>query len=129
MSVLARKNGSDKNVLFVKGAPEKILDSASFIQIADGTSHPITNSDKDYIQGKVNSMCNRGLRVIAIAIKEETGDLANFDGINDKKHPKIEFLKDSNNYSTIEQGSTLLGFIGISDPVRKEVPKSIDLCK
>lgn len=74
-------------------------------------------------------MCHRGLRVIGIAIKKDIGDLATFEGISDVNHPKLEFLRNSKNFASIEKGSTLLGFVGISDPVRKQVPGSIDLCR
>jgi Ca2+-transporting ATPase len=129
MSVLARKSGSDKNVLFLKGAPEKLIESAQNIQLQGGVKEALTAQDRKDLIAKIDSFCNMGLRVVGIAIKEDTGDFATFNGISDKNHPKFDFLKKVENYAQVEQGSTLLGFVGISDPVRKEVPKSIDLCR
>lgn len=129
MSVLARKSGSDKNVLFLKGAPEKLIESAQNIQLQNGAKEALTAQDRKELNAKIDAFCNLGLRVVGIAIKEDTGDFATFNGISDKTHPKFEFLKKVENYAQVEQGSTLLGFVGISDPVRKEVPRSIDLCR
>jgi Ca2+-transporting ATPase len=129
MSVLARRNGTSENVMFAKGAPERIVQSSKFVIGSDGKEHALTEDQRSFLHHQVTKIASKGLRVLAIAKKTDIGNLKTFNGIDDKKHPAAETMKDPENYPELEKDLSLLGFVGIKDPVRKEVPRSIALCK
>lgn len=129
MSVLVRRNGDTENVMFAKGAPERILQSSKYVVLQDGTLAELTASDRTNLHNKVLEVASKGLRVLAVAKKTEIGNLKSFDGVNDKKHPATELMKNPDNYSDFEKDLSLIGFVAIKDPVRKEVPKSIEQCR
>jgi Ca2+-transporting ATPase len=129
MSVLVRKNKSQDNLLFTKGASEKIISNSKSVLLSDGNEVPLDKKQKDAIESVIDELGKKGLRVIAFAQKKDVGVLKNFNGIDDTKHPGFELMKNIDNYGDIETGLTLVGLLGIKDPVRKEVPQSMDLCR
>lgn len=129
MSVLVREKGAKVNIMFAKGAPERIIHSSKNVLLADGSLAPLSTGDITVLQRKVIEIASKGLRVLAVAKKTEIGNLQTFDGINDKSHPATKTLMDPEQYSTLEQDLTLIGLIAIKDPVRVQVPRSIELCK
>lgn len=129
MSVLARKNGSNDNIMFAKGAPERILSVSSHVVLQDGSLVALTDSDKKVLHSKVLETASKGLRVLAVAKKTEIGNLKTFNGVEDRTHPAAELMKDPENYPQLETDLGLIGFVAIKDPVRKQVPKSIAQCK
>lgn len=64
MSVLVEKQ--KKRLLFVKGAPEAILERCSHIRI-DGKSTPLTPTHRSAINAKVSEWAASALRVLAFA--------------------------------------------------------------
>jgi Ca2+-transporting ATPase len=129
MSVLVRKEKSQDNMLFTKGAAEKIISSSKSVLLSDGTEVSLDKKQKDAINAAIDEFGKKGLRVIAFAQKKDVGVLKNFNGIDDTKHPGFELMKDIENYNGIETDLTLIGLLGIKDPVRKEVPRSMELCR
>lgn len=129
MSVLARKNGTSDNVMFAKGAPERIIATAKNVLLEDGSTSDLNASDRDFLVKKVEEVASKGLRVLAIAKKVDIGNLKTFNGIDDRKHPACETMKDPENYPELEKDLTLIGFVAIKDPVRTEVPQAIRMCK
>lgn len=129
MSVLARKAGTSDNVMFVKGAPERILSVSSNVILQDGSLAPLSESDRKVLHAKVLDTASKGLRVLAIAKKIEIGNLKSFNGIDDKTHPAAELMKDPENYPQLETDLSLIGFVAIKDPVRTQVPSSIEMCR
>ena len=129
MSVIIRKNGEADNVLYVKGAPERIIQASKSVALSDGKEAALSQNDKNILERKIHEIASKGLRVLALAHKADIGNLKNFEGIDDRNHPSAELLKDPEQYSTIENDLVLIGFVGIKDPVRAQVPGSIKLCK
>lgn len=129
MSVLARRNDTSENIMFAKGAPERILQSSKFVVLQNGSFAPLSESDKKTLHNKVLQVASKGLRVLAVAKKVDIGNLKTFEGVNHKDHPAAEIMKDPENYPELEKDLCLLGFVAIKDPVRKEVPISINSCK
>ena len=110
MSSIYLLNGDKKQFLiFSKGAPEKIINISSQIEI-DGINKELTDDIKQNILEKVEHQAREGYRVLAIANKA----IANAD--NSKREE-------------IEYNLTFLGFVSIMDPPRIGVKKSIEECQ
>ncbi|MFN4082596.1 MAG: cation-translocating P-type ATPase [Bacteroidia bacterium] len=100
---------NNKKELFVIGAPEKILQSASFYITKHGVE-PITEEIRDKIRTKIEGWSDEAMRVIALAYKE-IGSSTN----------KIEegAIKDL----------VLCGITGMIDPPRPDVKNAVEQCK
>merc|ERR1719258_706377 len=121
MSVLC---GKTKNKLYVKGAPEKVLERCTHIRIA-GSKQKLTQASKNEILETVAEMASRPLRVLAMAVREDfTGDkdLETYKGGTSKK------LQDPSNFEGIEKNLIFEGVCGIKDPARPEVKPAIEAC-
>ena len=90
-----RRNGSGL-VLFVKGAPEKILEKSSFVNGVKKTAE-----ENRKIKNAIENMTGRGLRVIGFAVKKVK---KGFDGLD-----RLDFI----------------GAAGFADPPRPEVRDAI----
>ncbi|WP_055071294.1 calcium-translocating P-type ATPase, PMCA-type [Clostridium massiliamazoniense] len=104
MSVVVREGG--KEVAYVKGAPERLLNNCTHI-LENGTVKVLTFNKKKQILDVMNNMSKRALRCIGGAYKE--------NGIS----------KDE----SIERDLIFIGLAGIIDPPRKEVKDAVLKCK
>jgi len=104
MSVL-RDYSDSENILYSKGAPEKILEKASH-EMIDGKKKPISDKRRNQLLENSRKMEKDALRVLAFAFKTL------------KKDEKPS-----------EQDIVFLGFLGMIDPPRKEVKTAIQNCK
>ncbi|MEX0371707.1 MAG: cation-translocating P-type ATPase, partial [Tateyamaria sp.] len=102
MSVLARD--SDRVRLFVKGAPEVVLERSTQIMEQSGP-RPLTGQDKAHITEAYQSMAARGLRGLALAVRDASTD------------------------DTDEGSLTFLGLVGMIDPPRAEVKPALRLAR
>jgi Ca2+-transporting ATPase len=82
-------------------------------------------ADRAKILAHVSSMAARPLRCLAMAIKEEVGDLSTYDGPSHKAH---KALVDPSTFIELEKGLTFVGVVGIKDPARPEVAPAIKEC-
>ncbi|UCE80524.1 MAG: HAD-IC family P-type ATPase [Methanobacteriota archaeon] len=103
MATLHEDVGS--NVIFVKGAPEKVL-SICDVQELEGKTHKI---DEDEMRRKAAEMAGEGLRVLAVAMK------------------RVPEKKTSIQRSDL-RALVLLGLIGMFDPPRPEAKEAIVTC-
>jgi len=101
MSLVVVERRNDK-ICYVKGAPEKLIHFCSHV-FADGVPQPI---DKQAISSVLTQATARALRIIAVTEKILT-------------NPNDDQCKDH----------TLLALIGISDPIRPEVPHAVEICR
>ncbi|KFA64127.1 hypothetical protein S40285_00796 [Stachybotrys chlorohalonatus IBT 40285] len=117
MSVVV-KSGQGKKLL-VKGAPESVIERCSKAILGpDGKTVALNKSLADQLMKEVVDFGNRGLRVIALASIEDVSS-----------NPLLKNAKTTEHYAQLEQGMTLLGLVGMLDPPREEVPRSIQQCK
>mmetsp|Transcript_20925 Transcript_20925/g.53619 ORF Transcript_20925/g.53619 Transcript_20925/m.53619 type:complete len:1079 (+) Transcript_20925:201-3437(+) len=124
----SRSAGGAGNSLLVKGAAECVIDRCSQVMLADGTTLKMDAKCKVALLEKVESMAGRALRCLAVAQKtSDLGPLATYNG--DHKHAGQRLLDDQSSYSSIESSLTLVGLVGLQDPPRPEVAKSIVDCK
>ena len=105
MSVIVKENG--KEVCYVKGAPERLINKCSHIY-EDGVIKPLTHQKKNQILDSVENMSNRALRCIGGAYKEN-------NITRDEK--------------TLESNLIFLGIAGIIDPPRPEVKEAVKKCR
>ncbi len=112
-SVSAYENGAGEQRCLVKGAPERVLARCSTILI-DGEVKPI-EPYMPIIEKNLVDASDAALRVLGFS--ERACDCANCqNGANDE------------NLCKNCEGRCLLGFVGIQDPARAEVPDAIKRC-
>ncbi|KAL2142095.1 hypothetical protein VTI28DRAFT_1550 [Corynascus sepedonium] len=117
MSVLVQ-NGQDQK-LFVKGAPESIIERCTHVVLGrNGIKVPMDRKLADLLLKEVVDYGNRGLRVMALARREQVNG-----------EPLLHKAKTSTEYAALEQNLTLIGLVGMLDPPRPEVPAAIQKCK
>ncbi len=95
-----------QTVALTKGAPEAILSICDRYQ-TDGKSVPLTPAEKKKIESAFRSYAAKGLRMIAFAMRT------------------IDWKSQERN--SVETKLTFLGFTGISDPVRPEIARAIEV--
>lgn len=109
MCTLRRKSGEDNNIIFMKGAPEKVVEMCSqAIENSGGQTVPLANREE--ILSQYRSMAGEGLRVLALACKEVSAEVTGLD-------------------AGIMHDFTLIGFQGMIDPPREEVYLAISQAK
>jgi len=104
--------------MFVKGAPEGVLDRCSHVRLGD-KKVPLTENLKAKII-KTTAQYGTGrdtLRCLALAV------------IDNPMNPEDMDLGDSTKFINYEVNCTLLGVVGMLDPPRKEVFDSIMRCR
>lgn len=121
-----RSASSNQNVLFVKGAPEGLIDRCTTIQLGDGSIKPLTEAGRQVLLTQVSSLARKSLRCIALAKKEELPDLGAYDG--DRHHPAHKLLERTENFAAIESDLTFVGLASMLDPPRPEVRPMIETC-
>ncbi|REL24051.1 cation-transporting P-type ATPase [Rhodohalobacter sp. SW132] len=104
MATLNENNG--KRIVYVKGAPERLLERCDAQLTADGRE----DLDTEFWREMSEKQAGQGRRLIAAAYAETDQDV---DGID---HDDI-------------QGLTFLGIAGIVDPPRPEAIEAIKACK
>ena len=93
---------------YVKGAPREILDLCTHI-LTNGKVESLTDSMREIILSKNDSMAKDGLRVLGITYRP------------------LDFSEGFTIENT-EKDLIFLGLVGMMDPPRPEVPKAIELC-
>ena len=96
-----------EGVVYVKGAPERVLAMCDRQQVGEH-DEPI---DRDHWQQQEHRLASQGQRVLALAYKP-THD----------QHVELTF-------NDVEQGLTLLGFVGLIDPPRDEAIAAVRGCQ
>ena len=99
--------------MFVKGAPDILLDRAAAWLDADGRESPLDALARATIVGENEAMAHRAMRVLAMATK--TIPLEAFD-------PQADLM-------AYMEGLTFLGLAGLIDPPRPEAREAIRLCR
>ncbi|OQV05455.1 hypothetical protein CLAIMM_10192 isoform 2 [Cladophialophora immunda] len=117
MSVLAGTGQAQK--LLVKGAPESIIERCSHVILgSNGKKVPINKRHQALLAQELVAYGRHGLRVLALASVE------NISG-----NELLYTAKSNKAYAELEQNMTLIGLVGMLDPPRPEVAKSIMKCR
>ncbi|WP_254538061.1 cation-translocating P-type ATPase [Halomarina litorea] len=91
------------DVVFVKGAPEVVLDRSTRLHGPNGPE-PLDDAARDRIRERVEAFANDALRVLAVASRDRAGDESGGD-------PDTDLV--------------FAGLVGLIDPPREEVPDAI----
>lgn len=98
--ISGEKFGSqERGISFTKGSPDEILERCRLIW-QNGEKQPLSPKHKQQIQKALSEFTGRGLRVLALGMRE-------------------------NVYGLEENGLTFLGMVGIEDPVRPEAKAAV----
>ncbi|MGB2696512.1 MAG: calcium-translocating P-type ATPase, SERCA-type [Candidatus Zixiibacteriota bacterium] len=100
----------DKNVAYVKGAPESLLERSTHYR-EDGVTKELKGKKKDEFTRVYEEMAAGGLRVLAFAYRDLPAD------------------KKDLNADEVEKELIFVGFSGILDPPRPEVKGALSLAK
>jgi len=100
-----------KTYFMTKGSYENVLNRCKYI-LKDGKKEKLTDTEKEKIKSKCDYMGNKALRVMAYAYKETK-----------KNYKKVEEV------FADEKDLILAGIVGIIDPPRDTVVKSVLECK
>ncbi|HEC68067.1 MAG TPA: HAD family hydrolase, partial [Candidatus Desulfofervidus auxilii] len=100
----------EKNIAYVKGAPEVLLPLCQSYQ-RNGEIKELTKTDQEYFNQVYKDMAAKGLRILALAYKEIPLEITHF--IAEK----------------VEKNLIFLGFAGIVDPPRPEVKAAMERAK
>jgi len=92
--------------IFLKGAPERVLEMCAFQRTIDGDL-PL---DKNYWLARIEKMAQQGQRVLAIALKPAS-------------HEQMELT-----FSDVESDLIILGMFGLIDPPRVEAIQAVQAC-
>ncbi len=103
------KQSKTKNILFISGAPEKVLGSAKHLE-TDGKRIKLSQSRQKDLEERYQKLTRKGLRVIAVGYK-----ITSISEISDE----LADIRDL----------VFVGFIGLRDPLRKTAKKMIKVCK
>ncbi len=109
MATLHHREGGGR-VVYVKGAPEKLLGLSKELLTAKGIV-PLEQADLEHITHANISMANEAMRVIATAYVELPSE--------------AEDLKDED----IRGKLVFVGLMGMADPPREEAKEAVKLCK
>jgi magnesium-transporting ATPase (P-type) len=100
------RDGSGRGWLFVKGAPERILDVCAH-QLGPAGEEPL---DVDYWRRMGTDTAARGLRLLALACRQR-----------EPAGPSLGF-------GDVVEGYTMLALVGIVDPPREEALHAVEDC-
>ena len=105
MATLHHSHHGD-NFVFLKGAPELVLDICAHQRIVDDVQ-PL---DRDYWLTRIEEMAKQGQRVLAIATRPVSDE-------------QMEIT-----FSDVENGLVMLGLFGLIDPPREEAIEAVRAC-
>ena len=108
-SIYILNAAADGALVFSKGAPEKIIEISTMIEI-NGKTQVLDATIKERLMENINDRALQGYRILAIAYKE-------FPNFNNPKRNETE------------TNLTFLGFVSIMDPPRVGVKEAIIECQ
>ncbi len=109
MATLAR-DADGQGWLHVKGAPEIVLAASEHVATSDGPQR-LGDARREEIENALRQRQRRGMRTLALAYRRLDGDEPDTAAEN------------------LAQRLVWLGFVGIEDPLRPEVPAAIEQCR
>ena len=99
--------GADsKGIIYVKGAPDKLLEMSQQEQRGDGTD----SLDREWWQERINEVASRGQRTLGIAYRT------------------VEQSKQELDFPDVEGELVMLAIVGMIDPPREEAIQAVDEC-
>jgi len=109
LSASVRQKNSKEAIIYVLGAPEKIIAKSNFIDI-DGKQQSINSDVLRSLQKKNETLAKKGLRILSCAYRT---------------FPLTEVKE--NSLSNLISKLVFVGFIALKDPIRKEAKEALRL--
>ncbi|MDV6250368.1 cation-transporting P-type ATPase [Vibrio sp. EA2] len=97
--------------IFIKGAPEQVLDICNQQHGDQNGVNTTTEIDRNYWHEQIEAMAKQGMRVLAIAYRPT-------------KYTQLEL-----SFDDVKDDLIMLGLFGLFDPPRQEAINAIDVCK
>lgn len=110
--VTLHKLNDNKNVLYLKGAPEKVVNMASKIMIG-GQEEEFNNHKKEKFANYFENLSKKGLRLLALAYQKTSTDCEELETC----------------FSDMENEFVFVGFVAIKDPLRPEVKETLEIAE
>ncbi|KAJ8373394.1 hypothetical protein AAFF_G00265210 [Aldrovandia affinis] len=114
---LSRSSSGAK--MFVKGAPESVLERCRWLRVAGGARVALTPGAREQLLSTVREWGSGRdtLRCLAMATRDAPPDTRSLD------------LENSAGFSSYESDLTFVGCVGMLDPPRKEVLGAVRMCR
>ncbi len=109
MGTLGRSHVTEAPVVYVKGAPEIIIDQSTSILTGTGVE-PLDDERRVEIEDRLHGYQRRGMRTLAFSYKP----------VADENTLTVEELAED---------MIWLGYVAIADPIRPEVPTAVQACR
>uniref|UniRef100_A0A671S1Y8 Calcium-transporting ATPase n=1 Tax=Sinocyclocheilus anshuiensis TaxID=1608454 RepID=A0A671S1Y8_9TELE len=105
--------------MFVKGAPESVLERCRWIRVGGGTRVPLTSDLREQLLSTVREWGSGRdtLRCLAMATRDSPPDTRTLN------------LENSAAFTEYESDLTFIGCVGMLDPPRKEVLSAVRMCR
>jgi Ca2+-transporting ATPase len=103
-----------KNIIYLKGAPEKIIKMCAKVQNGP-LAKPMTEELQQQFEKKFEEMSGKGLRILAFGYLQVPEEMLGLGNERQMKKYLDQFV--------------FVGFAGIKDPLRPEAKETINLCK
>lgn len=127
MSVFCRENADENGGggdgdgavhMFVKGAPESVLERSSFVRVRGGERAALTPQLREQLHESIVQLStgSHTLRVLALAVRD------------DPPEPRDVDYGDTRRFAEYESDLTFVGLAGMLDPPRAEVRDAIATC-
>ncbi|XP_065830834.1 sarcoplasmic/endoplasmic reticulum calcium ATPase 2-like isoform X2 [Oscarella lobularis] len=112
-------SGGKEPKMFVKGAPESILDRCTRVRLSGSETVELTDQVRKNVMALVAQYATgeNTLRCLALAT------------VDNPRNPKDMDLTDSDNFVKYESNMTFVGVVGMLDPPREEVKDALIRCR
>jgi len=125
MSVVVRQQKENSNILLMKGAPDMLLDRCNKVKLMNGQTTALTMEIKEMIKQKIVNASKNAYRILGFAVKENLPE----EYANADERQFINIVSDEKKYAGFESDATFVGYVGIKDPPRANVPSALEKCK
>ncbi len=108
------RNKDDGKTIYVKGAPEEVLNRSRYILI-NGKSRELKEEMTRSLKRRQNELSKKGLRVLAVAFREL------------KNNEKLNFSEETEESNINDL--VFVGFLALKDPLREGVKQTLEEAK
>lgn len=116
LTIHRQQHANGKYVMYLKGAPEKVLALCSGLLSPDGSSEPMNEGIQQRFNQAYDYFAGQGKRVLGLAMLPL-----------DVQDDDYEFQRDPPNYPL--SGFCFIGMVALIDPPKKGVRKAIAACR
>lgn len=118
--VVTGYHGRTTNVVLLKGAAERIVDSCTKVINSEGKEQKMSEEERAYFKKTILDQASQGYRMLGFGIGLDGGKMKHVTKAN-----ASEELNDTSKYGYFESECAFVGMVCIRDPVRPEVKDAI----